>query len=152
MATVMSKERWLRFHEAVAVVRQRHPGSIGMSEALVKAAVASGEVRLVERGVQDFSLRSGSAAKKITLSNMDDLIDWLRRHVPEEHPPAAAVSKGRRYVEDDALVATGAAGVRQGKWPNALQAATALAGRAQGSSPESTIARLRKKISAAVGG
>jgi hypothetical protein len=153
MATVMSREQWLRPHEAAALVRQHRGGSIGRSEELVRAAIASGEVRSVERGVQDFSLRPGRVTKKILVSNKDDLVDWLSRQAPATPAAHAAneKSKGRRYVDDDDLVAEGAEGLCSGKWPNALQAATALAGRAKGSSHESTIVRLRKKIRTAVG-
>jgi hypothetical protein len=59
--------------------------------------------------------------------------------------------KNRRYVEDDGLVAEGVAGIQTNKWPNPLQAAIALAGRAKGTMLPSTIARLRKKISNALG-
>jgi hypothetical protein len=48
------------------------------------------------------------------------------------------------------LVAEGVAGIRAKKWPNALQAATALAERAKGQHKESTITRLQKKISVAL--
>ena len=54
MSRAMSDEMWLRFHEAVAVVRQHRPGSIGRTEALVRQAGASGEVRLIERGAGGF--------------------------------------------------------------------------------------------------
>jgi len=92
MATIMSKEQWLRPHEAAALVRQHCGGSIGRSEELVRAAVASGEVRSVERGVQDFSQRPGSGVKKISLSNKDDLIDWLSRQTPLDIPAKAAAA------------------------------------------------------------
>jgi hypothetical protein len=58
--------------------------------------------------------------------------------------------KSRRYVEDDSLVAEGLAGIQTMKWANPLQAATALADRAKGTSPDATVTRLRKKISGAL--
>ena len=90
MATVMSKEQWFRPHEAAALVRQHRGGSIGRSEELVRAAIASGEVRTIEKGVQDFSLRPGPITKKILFSNKDDLVDWLSRQAPAT-PAAMAI-------------------------------------------------------------
>jgi len=95
MATVMSKEQWFRPHEAAALVRQHRGGSIGRSEELVRAAIASGEVRTIEKGVQDFSLRPGPITKKILFSNKDDLVDWLSRQAPAT-PAAIPTSSPRK--------------------------------------------------------
>ena len=150
MATVISKEQWFRFHEATALIKQHRACSEGRAEALVRAAAASGEVRSIERGVQDFSRRYGSPVKKISVWNKADLLDWLDRQVPPPAIKAVPSLKGRRYFDDD-LVAEGVAGIRRKKWPNPLQAATALAQRARGASQSSIITRLRKKITTALG-
>jgi hypothetical protein len=99
----MSKEQWLPPHAAAMVARQYSGGhagcSIGRSEELVRAAVASGEVRTVERGVEDFSQRTGSRVKKMLFSNKDDLVDWLKRQAPaaaEPLPPSARVSPSKK--------------------------------------------------------
>ena len=63
---------------------------------------------------------------------------------------AAPVEKYKRNTTDDDLVVEGVNGIRSGKWPNSLQAAEALAGRAKGSSHDSKVTRLRKKIGAAL--
>jgi hypothetical protein len=57
------------------------------------------------------------------------------------------LEKYKRFTEDDDLVTEGVQGIRSGTWPNPLQAAMTLAARAKGSSLDSTITRLRKKIS-----
>jgi hypothetical protein len=85
MATLVSREQWFRFHEAVALVRQRRPGSIGKTEALVRAAAASGEVRSLARGVEDYS-QGHRRVVKISVLNKDDLLDWLDRHEPRPQP------------------------------------------------------------------
>lgn len=150
MATVIPKEQWFRFHEATALIKQHRACSEGRAEALVRAAAASGEVRSVERGVQDFTQRYGSRVKKISVWNKADLLDWLDRQVPRPAPKPTPKVKGRRYFDDE-LVAEGVAGLRRKKWPNPLQAATALAVRARGASTELTVTRLRRKIVTALG-
>jgi hypothetical protein len=117
MSHSVSQEMWLRFHEAVAVVRQHRPGSIGRTEALVLQAGASGEVRSLERGVEDFSQRYGSKAKTISVLSKDDLIDWLNRNVPPTVPakPAApsarAATRNKRDRAEQAVRALWPAGV-----------------------------------------
>jgi hypothetical protein len=99
MATPSSGEQWFPFHFAVALVRQHRPGSIGKSEALVKAAAASGEVRSVERWAEDFSQRHGSRVKKIILLNKDDLLYWLDQHADGKTVPASPPRKQRNQVK-----------------------------------------------------
>jgi hypothetical protein len=71
-----------------------------------------------------------------------------------DFPTAPALSKEptpyKRYTTDDDLVVEGVNGVRSGVWSNSSQAAKALADRAEGSSHDSTVHRLRKKIGAAL--
>jgi hypothetical protein len=111
MSRALSNEMWLRPHEAVAVVRQHRPGSIGRTEALVKAAVSSGEVRSEDRGAEDYSL---GRRRVITISvvSKDDLLDWLARNVPAPDTnrprPRRAGKSGR--VERAALAIWGEAG------------------------------------------
>jgi hypothetical protein len=146
MATVISKEQWFPTHFAVALIRQHRPNiSVGRAEKLVHDAAASGEVRSVDKVVQDFSVRPGRPYKKITLSNKDDLIDWLDRHVPQDKP---AVTKNRRLLEDDELVAEAVKGIRDSprRFANAHKAALALAARAEGISEKAIVDRLGRKI------
>jgi hypothetical protein len=58
----------------------------------------------------------------------------------------------KRYTTDDNLVVKGVNGIKSGAWSNPLQAAKALADGAEGSSHDSTVDRLRKKIGAALEG
>jgi hypothetical protein len=62
------------------------------------------------------------------------------------------LKKYKRFTEDDNLVAEGVEGIRSVTWPNPSQAAMTLAARAKGNTLNSTITRLRKKISAALEG
>lgn len=101
------------------------------------------QLSLTEFGTPEF--KAGLAAGKIRISS-GDLSEWLDRHAPAPVP-----AKNRRYAEDEKLVAEGVSGIRRGVWPNPLQAATALAKRARGLSAESTVARLRRKISTDLG-
>jgi hypothetical protein len=119
----MSEEMWLRFHEATAVVRQRVKGSIGRSQALVRAASLSGEVRSLERGAEDFSQPYGSRAKKISVLNKDDLVDWLNRHAP---PPAAINQPTPKPRNTPQHKRERAAQALRALWPNGVPAATAL--------------------------
>jgi hypothetical protein len=66
--------------------------------------------------------------------------------------PVNHLEKYKRYTTDDDLVVEGVNGVRSRTWSNPLQAAKALADRAEGSSHDSTVDRLRKKIGAALEG
>jgi hypothetical protein len=95
MAKPVSTEQWFRFHEAVAVVRQHRPGSIGRTEALVRQAGASGEVRTLERGAEDYS-QGRRRVVKTPLLNKDDLLDWLNRNVPPIVPAKLAAPKRRK--------------------------------------------------------
>jgi hypothetical protein len=84
---------WLSFREAVEIVQARLDASIGRSEALVRAAQTSGEVRARVAGINDS--RPGEAvlllhddgilgvghATAIRLSE-NDLLDWLDRQQP----------------------------------------------------------------------
>jgi hypothetical protein len=71
-------------------------------------------------------------------------------------PPAPSkptpFEKYKRYTTDDDLVVEGVNGIRSGAWPNPLQAAQVLAPHAEGSSHDSIVDRLRKKIGAALEG
>jgi hypothetical protein len=97
MATPASSEQWFRFHEAVAFVRQHRPGSIGRAEALVRAAESSGDVRSIERGVEDYTLGRRRVVK-ISVLSKDDLLYWLDRHEPRSTPasPTQAATPERR--------------------------------------------------------
>ncbi|MFZ2079179.1 MAG: hypothetical protein WAV38_21530 [Xanthobacteraceae bacterium] len=66
--------------------------------------------------------------------------------------PVKPLAQYKRYTTDDVLVVEGVNGIRSGTWSNPSQAAKALANRAEGSSHDSTVDRLRKKIGAALEG
>jgi hypothetical protein len=89
----MTKETWISFTEAVQLVRDRfNAGSIGRAEALVRSALASGEVRIerlpvllgADDGLTNFDLRPGAYKVGPPPKRMSeaDLLDWLRRNVP----------------------------------------------------------------------
>jgi hypothetical protein len=117
-------EQWLTFQEALATVRTHIAGSIGRSEAVLKAARASGEVRfrnpadpvllMADDGIVGMSMRPGALEKtgvtsdgKVITHQMttnernrisrEDLLEWLNR----EHPakPTGA-PRGRRPAFD----------------------------------------------------
>jgi hypothetical protein len=71
------------------------------------------------------------------------------RNSEDDREPREAIVPNRRFVSDEDLVREGIEGIRSGRWPNALQAATALGDRAEGASLKSIVDRLRKKITAA---
>jgi hypothetical protein len=155
----MPEEHWLSFREAVQIVKDHLGTSVGRSEAIVRDACESGEVRLspplllYDDGLMGMDQRPGvldpgsiNADPERRCISSDDFLDWFDR---QSIQPMAV--KNRRYPEDAKLVTDGIAGIRRGDWANALQAATALSKQARGSSVESTVARLRKKISDALG-
>jgi hypothetical protein len=116
----MTEEVWLRPVDAVAMVRQRYSVgsimSVGRAEALITDAIDSGEVRTIERTIEDFSSswshgstppeafltthirREGltRGVTRIRCSNKDDLIDWLDRNLPHSaevaKPPEAPMA------------------------------------------------------------
>jgi hypothetical protein len=58
-----------------------------------------------------------------------DLQYWLKCHLPRQTSHVfVAVKKHVRYAGDAVMIAEGIKGVRDGKWPNANQAALKLAG------------------------
>jgi hypothetical protein len=101
-------DRWLTFEEATEIIRTGLDASVGRSEAILRAARASGEVRfqnpadpvllLADDGLVGMDLRPGAREKagltadgkaimhRTTSSsgsiNKDDLLDWLNRQVP----------------------------------------------------------------------
>lgn len=115
----MADERWISFPEATELVRARLGSSIGRSEAILKEARRSGEIRLrkdipllmADDGVVGMDMRPGAQnkggvsvdAKLVTHSvssqysggetfSEDDLLDWLDRH----HPQAPAADQPKR--------------------------------------------------------
>jgi hypothetical protein len=88
----------------------------------------------------DVSVRLGHV-----LISEDDLQYWLERHLPRQ-TSAVAVKTHVRYADDAALIARGIKGVRNGKWPNANQAALALGG-----ADTAKVERLRRKIREGLG-
>jgi hypothetical protein len=110
---IRSREPWLQFHEAVAVVRQYLGCSIGKAEALIKASVASDEVRTVDAAIQDFTRRPGSGVKKIKRHSMDDLLYWLKPQIPQDKPKPTR-RKRVQHSQDEARRAISAL------WPRGI--------------------------------
>jgi hypothetical protein len=132
------EEEWLEHAEAVALVRSREPSmSTGRAERILADAWRSSEVRRVlsdEGSVRQYYSEPG-------------LIDWLKRNRPS--PPVVQPSSPqnrRRYANDNGLVAEAVKGIENGTWPNAYQAAQALAPRAEGTRFEAKSDRLGRKI------
>jgi hypothetical protein len=87
-------DEWCSFQELVNIVRRRLNASIGRSEAIVIAALASGEVRKPkpkpaiigpDDGLVDFDMRPGTYTGQIQIRpySKEDFLDWLDRHHPE---------------------------------------------------------------------
>jgi hypothetical protein len=157
---------WLTFSEAAEIVRARIGGSVGRSEATLRAARSSGEVRfrnptdpvllMADDGLVGMDLRPGARRKSgvspdgepITYDlsgesaeqiSKDDLLDWLRREF-EERPTVST-----RYPGDAALVDEGRKMIAAGMEKRA--AARKLAARAEGAGTvESKVDRLRKML------
>src|SRR5262249_40030943 len=97
----MADEQWLSFQELVELVPSLLPDvSIGRAEAIVKEALASGQVRsrpgrlllLSNDGIIGMDLRPGAINKggegrglavADSKTSKEDFLDWLGRHYPE---------------------------------------------------------------------
>jgi hypothetical protein len=84
-----------------------------------------------------------------TSESVEKLLNRLAGKSPQLTEPVKP-EKYKRNTTDNPLVAEAIEGLKSKKYPNINQAALALAPRAKGSSPASTITRLRKKIAAAL--
>jgi hypothetical protein len=101
-------DRWLTFNEAAEIVRARVGGNRGRSEALVRAARASGEVRTKDPlFLNDDGIVGARPLTQIGVRRFseDDLLDWLdRQHL--EIASKSSPSKGGgqpiklKWVED----------------------------------------------------
>lgn len=134
-------ECWLTQDEAVSTIRERIAGSVGLSEARLKVARASGEVRTQEPLVMNDDGVVGMRNRVIgeRLFNGEDLQDWLDRN----HPAAATPSS--RYPSDAALIAEGRRMVATGMEKRAV--ARKLAERAEGAGTfDSKVDRLRRAL------
>ena len=90
----MSEETWLSFTKAVQMVHARTRASVGRSQAIVREAIASGEVRTAKSRTASLYLigddglegliNDREADEWATKLNVEDLIDRLDRT-----PPAA---------------------------------------------------------------
>lgn len=94
-------ERWLTISGAEAAVRGHISGSIGRSQAILKDATASGQVRTQEPLVLNDDGVVGMRDRVIgeRLINEDDLLDWLRRRHGASR--AGAKAKGGRPPKFD---------------------------------------------------
>ena len=85
----MTQDAWISFREATELTKTRLNASAGHAEALVRRAVASGEVRTqappillaADDGVVGMDLRAMDQAGTERLSELD-LVDWLDRNSP----------------------------------------------------------------------
>jgi hypothetical protein len=85
------EEDWLSRTEAIELINNRFPGaSIGKCEAILRAACASGEVRMLVFE-EHLDVDKGY--------NKDDLAYWLGQQGPPEKPQAKPVGKGKRAAE-----------------------------------------------------
>jgi hypothetical protein len=87
-------DRWLTFVEAREIIKICLTASLGRSEAVLKAARTSGEVRnrgkamlANDDGLMNWHSRVEPSDKELLFSH-DDLLDWLTRQ-PEESKPSA---------------------------------------------------------------
>jgi hypothetical protein len=161
-------DAWLTATEALELLRSSFRCSEGRTEALLREAVASGEVRLQEHTLllaasgehtwyvnritpeamtARYSRYSGGDSFSdpwvgVRISDAD-LRAWILAQKPAPPPPS------RRYASDDDLVAEAKEGINSGAWPNAHKAAKALAKRAEGNE-QAAITRLRGKIRAKI--
>jgi hypothetical protein len=97
----MTEETWLSFTEAVQIVRDRMGASVGRSQAIVREAIASGEIRTKRRTASlyligddglDGLINDRTADERATNLNAADLTDRLDRQTPAidtSNPPTA---------------------------------------------------------------
>lgn len=97
----MAKPEWIIVSEAAAVVTDRVGCSVGRSQAVVRAARASGEVRS-RRGpallVADDGLM-GYGVPEDQISSAD-FLDWLDRNYPQAKPVVAGGRRGAKAKAD----------------------------------------------------
>jgi hypothetical protein len=143
---------WLSPSEAAALIQRHVGGSIGRSEALAKAAIASGEVRCkplilltADDGIIGMDLRPGA----MELANTADLFDWLDRRgfkegLKQKNPQVQRGIPKHRNPGDAILLKEGRKMVAKGK--SKRKTAELLAHRATGGSYEQKVERLRKLL------
>jgi hypothetical protein len=154
---------WISISGAVKVLAERKRISLGRAKAELIEACHAGLIQNRWRGhyagfcpqiarQQWLGADIDISANRVTLADdtprafvdldTTDFEAWLAEQSPQP--------KGRRFANDDELVAEGKRGIGANKYNNAHHAAQALASRAQGQSESAKIARLRKKIQAAL--
>jgi hypothetical protein len=147
------------FDELVAADHTRHVAAVELGAALKDRTIilefaglpVVDEIAPIAQFLRDFALDPHTKPTGWAVARWVTILQRATAARPqfeiafgfaEAQPPPS----NRRFVSDDELVAEGVEGIRSGRWPNALQAAKALAAQADGASPESIIDRLRKKI------
>jgi hypothetical protein len=98
----MTEETWLSFTEAVQIVRDRVGASVGRSQAIVREAISSGEIRTTKSRTANLYLigddglegliNDREADERATNLNAADLTDRLDRQTPaidSSNPPTA---------------------------------------------------------------
>jgi hypothetical protein len=146
-------DEWLLFDEATALFRRRLNASVGKAQAVLKAAIASDEIRhrpneaaIIEEWERDFDIRRGVQREKPPDEyNKADLLYWLDRQSSQtDKPTPAQKNKTYRHAGDAALIKQGRKLVAGGM--TKLAAAKQLASKAVGGSFDQRVERLRKLI------
>lgn len=89
----MGTKAWLSFDEATEIARTRHKVSVGYAQAIVKAAMMSGEARCgapgvylaADDGIVGMDLRPPEPVEQTI--NCEDFLDWLARHQMQAQAP-----------------------------------------------------------------
>jgi hypothetical protein len=114
----MPPEQWLSSQQAVEIARNHVKSSIGRAQAIVRDALASGEVRThrpaapvlltADDGIVGMDMRPGwlKATESPQLINRDDLLDWLDRNHPSAATAAQPKGKGGRPPKFDRAAVT----------------------------------------------
>lgn len=136
----MSSDKFFSYQEAVDLVRQHFGASVGRTQALVKEARASGEVRegadragnpalffLNDEGLLDFNARPGAAKKgrppaEDVFFSEADLRDWISRKTGPPTVGTATKPKPSRRQDKRARARFAIAAL----WPKAVPASAAL--------------------------
>ena len=138
---IADARQWISRDKAVEVIKTRLAVTTGYAQKLLTDARASGEVRyanddgVLQRPCYDYTYRK------------DDLEGWLDRRLDRKFGnPQKNSRQQHRYAGDDALIEEGRRMIESGVVSSKRKAAEKLADKAEGSSYEQKVERLRKLI------